>query len=75
MKCQECIHFHAQEKFTPKGPIDAWYAWCSKKSVYSSAPSSLIPPEAAQLTDEPISKPFLVRGNQILVSCTDAVHR
>jgi hypothetical protein len=78
IKCQDCVYYDPQFKFTPKGLKEAWYGWCTKKSIYPhKTPDGQIIPEGVQRVseDEPIAKPFIVDGSKILISCTDAVKK
>lgn len=78
VKCQDCVHYDPQSKFTPKGPKEAWYGWCAKKSVYPhKAPDGQVIPDGVRRAseDDPIAKPFIVQGSKVQVDCTDVVKK
>ena len=78
VKCQDCVFYDGQQKFTPRGPKDAWYGWCAKKSVYPfKAPDGQVIPEGVQRAseDEPIAKPFIVHGGKVQIACADVVKK
>lgn len=78
IKCQDCVYYDVQKKFSPRGEKDAWYGWCSKKSIYPhKAPDGQVIPDLVQRAaeDEPIAQPFIVQGNKVQISCTDVVRK
>lgn len=68
IKCGDCVHYHPQEKGSPKGllPINS-YALCKERSVYHADNPSL--PEGAKTTTEPMAKPFVVTKDKLVPDC------
>lgn len=78
IKCQDCVFYDGQQKFTQAGQKPAWYGWCAKKSIYPfKAPDGqVIPPDAMRADEEdPIAKPFIVQGSKVRVDCTDVIKK
>lgn len=78
VKCRDCVHYDAQSKFTPRGPKEAWYGWCTAKSVYPhKAPDGQVIPDGVTRADaeDPIAKPFIVQGDAVQTSCTSVVKK
>lgn len=80
MKCKECVYYDGgnMQKFTPKGPMPTSMGWCSKKSVYpAKAPDGMmIPPDAVRGEEgEDRSKPFIVVGDKVHLTCREGLKK
>ena len=74
--CKDCIHCDIQKKFTPKGPKDAWYAWCAAKSIYPKvAPDGMNIPDGAKRAEGDRCTPVIIDPTKIVATCTSVIRK
>lgn len=74
-KCEDCVHYDPQKKFSPKGERDSWYGWCKEKSIYPhTAPDGqTIPLGVKRAAEGERPNPVIVYGIKVKVGCTDVI--